>query len=79
VLHTVGQAEQARTYYAEALAISVEHGNRYEQARAHAGVGHALHALGDLDQGRRSWRQALDLYVRLDAPEADALRILLGL
>ncbi|WP_261575164.1 toll/interleukin-1 receptor domain-containing protein [Frankia gtarii] len=41
----------------------------YEQARSHAGLGHAHHRLGELGAARRGWEQARTIYAHLGAPE----------
>ncbi|MFE6662464.1 BTAD domain-containing putative transcriptional regulator [Streptomyces sp. NPDC057697] len=40
-------------------------------------LGHALAALGQSGRARASWREALDVYERLQAPAAEAVRALL--
>jgi hypothetical protein len=42
----------------------------YEQARAHAGLGHTHLATGHHDHALHHWRQALTLYADLGLPEA---------
>jgi hypothetical protein len=48
--------------------------DRYQQARAHNGLGQAGHVAGDLDQARRHWQEAVALYASVGAADADRLR-----
>lgn len=57
-----------------ALAIARDIDDRYEQARALTGLGHAHAALGDHAQARRDWQQALAIYTDLRVPDAEAIR-----
>jgi TolA-binding protein len=47
------------------------------EAHALTALGRALVAVGQPDRARACWRQALDTYVSLDAPEAERVRELL--
>jgi transcriptional regulator with XRE-family HTH domain len=49
-------------------------GDKYEQARAHDGLGRANHAAGDSGQARRRWQHALTLYTELGVPDAGQVR-----
>ena len=64
----------ARQRYAAALTLAAEAADRYEQARAHDGLGCAYQAEGAMAQARRHWREALARYSDLGAPEADRVR-----
>ena len=48
--------------------------DRYQQARAHAGLGHAHHATGKHGRARQHWQHALGLYTDLGVPEAGDVR-----
>jgi tetratricopeptide (TPR) repeat protein len=48
--------------------------DRYEQARALDGIARAYRDLDDPDQARQHWRQALEIFADLDAPEAAEVR-----
>jgi tetratricopeptide (TPR) repeat protein len=74
VLVATGQPGDARAQNAAALALAGQGGDRYEQARAHYGLARACDADGDPGQAVHHWRQALDLYTELGAPEADQVR-----
>jgi tetratricopeptide (TPR) repeat protein len=76
-LPTAGQPFDACARHADAPAVAGQICNRYEQARAHDGLGRAWQALGQPDRARAHWQQALDLYSWLGVPEADQVRILL--
>ncbi len=60
--------------HAAALTLTVETGDRYQQARAHAGLGHAHHATGKHGRARQHWQHALGLYTDLGVPEAGDVR-----
>jgi tetratricopeptide (TPR) repeat protein/transcriptional regulator with XRE-family HTH domain len=72
-----GRPVQSRERYTEALTIAAEVGDKYEMARAQAGVGSAQHALGDTAAAIRLWRLAYDGYVSLGVPEAEEIRSLI--
>jgi tetratricopeptide (TPR) repeat protein len=69
-----GQPAQARGKHAAALRLGRELGERYEQARAHDGLGQCWFATGDRGQARQHWEQALALYTDMGTPEAEAVR-----
>lgn len=69
-LLAVGQPGKAHAQHAVALRAAGQVGDRYQQARAHAGLDSACHAYGDLDQARRHWQQAHTCYTELGVPEA---------
>jgi len=58
----------------QALALAVKTGNRYEQARAHAGIAQAHNVLGEHAQARHQWQNALTIYANLDVPDAADVR-----
>jgi tetratricopeptide (TPR) repeat protein len=65
--------DDAARYYEQALAIARDIGEPYEQGRAHTAMAHALHTLGQPDEAQQHYREALEIYQRLRAPEADAV------
>ncbi|GIG69231.1 AfsR/SARP family transcriptional regulator [Phytomonospora endophytica] len=69
----MGDLAQAVTEHEGALAIAREVGYRPEQARAHDGLARAHRDLGDMANAGTHARQALDLYIDLDVPEADEI------
>jgi DNA-binding SARP family transcriptional activator len=73
-LLAAGQAEDACLRHSDALRLANQNDDKHDQARAHDGLGRAFHILGDPGQARRHWEQALALYTRLGAPEADQIR-----
>lgn len=73
-----GVPAEAVRHHDEAMSVAVASGNRYEHARAHVGLGDAHTDLGDHDQAREHWRQALDIYLDLDAPDAAEVEAKLG-
>ncbi len=71
VLNGLGEATDDVTLLTEALALATELSSADQQARAHAGLGHALGS-------REHYEQAVELYSRLAMPEAEPLRALLA-
>ncbi|MCO8275163.1 tetratricopeptide repeat protein [Actinoplanes sp. TRM 88003] len=67
----------ALDHFTRAHAIATEIENRYQQARAAAGLGHAHRALDDETAARLHFKQALSLYEDLGVPEAEQIRPLL--
>jgi hypothetical protein len=57
-----------------ALALAAHTGQKYQQARAHHGLGQVSHADGDPSQARRHWQEALALFTELGTPEARQVR-----
>jgi hypothetical protein len=57
-----------------ALAQCRHTGNRFEQARAHDGLGVAHLALDDAGQAREHWLDALAIYDELGVPETATVR-----
>jgi hypothetical protein len=49
-------------------------GDRYEQARAHEGVGDAFCAAGNLRRACLHWGVALKLYSAIGSPESSRVR-----
>jgi DNA-binding SARP family transcriptional activator len=73
-LLATGQPGQAHGEYAAALTGAREISDRREQASAHDGLGRVHHATRELRKARHHWKQALAIYARLGAPEADQVR-----
>jgi Flp pilus assembly protein TadD len=61
-----------------ALRLAAGNGNQYQQASAHRDLAESYHSDGEDEQARRHWRQALDLYRELGAPEAEQVQACLG-
>ena len=74
VLTSTGRAEPGRHEHLAALALAIEIGDRYEWARAHAGLARAAEMLGETEAAGRHRAQALSRYTEIGAPEADELR-----
>jgi hypothetical protein len=64
---------RARAHYTAALDLSAQTGDLDQQAHAHHGLARALQTNGDHAQAHHL-HQALTLYTRLGAPEADQTR-----
>lgn len=73
-LYAAGVLNDAVARHADALAVAVDIGDRYEQGRAYAGMAAIHESLGEVDRARRCREQALTAYRGLDVPEAEALR-----
>jgi tetratricopeptide (TPR) repeat protein len=67
-LRSVGRPALAQ--FRGALTLAVETCDRDEQARAHGGMARTHQVLGQREQARRHWRQALALSAAFGAPEA---------
>ncbi|GAA1642262.1 BTAD domain-containing putative transcriptional regulator [Nonomuraea maheshkhaliensis] len=75
--HAAGEHEAACRHLLDAVGISRQTGNTYEQALALKALGAARHAKEDHDAARRARRQALALFRQLNnLREADALTAL---
>jgi len=61
---------EARGYYTQALSIARDINAPVEQARALEGIGRCHSQEGNPDQGSAHLRQALAIYRRIGAPEA---------
>ncbi|MGO9082419.1 MAG: ATP-binding protein [Streptosporangiaceae bacterium] len=79
MLLETGRPADARTEHAAAHGLAAQAGERYEQARAHAGLASACQASGNARKAHHHWREALALYTDLDAPEADQVRAQLAI
>lgn len=73
-----GRPGEASAEHTAALTLASQIGDAYEQARAHAGLGAALHATGDVTLARHHWLRALDLYSELGAPDSEGIRVRLA-
>jgi tetratricopeptide (TPR) repeat protein len=73
----LGAIDQARTDHEIALEIARTIGDRYEEAKALEGIGHALFAEGHADLAAEWWRRAVTVYRQLNLPEADRVEKLL--
>lgn len=73
-MRAAGRNTTARGHHEAALAVAVTTDDQHQIARAHAGLGDASAAAGDTASALDHWQQALDLYVRLQVPEADTVR-----
>jgi tetratricopeptide (TPR) repeat protein len=84
-LNDLGQVHTAERRHQEAiachrqsLAICRELGDHFQEARAHWGLGAAAAAADGPPAAWPHWAVALAIFERLDVPEADDLRRLLG-
>ncbi|MET3422284.1 tetratricopeptide (TPR) repeat protein [Actinoplanes tereljensis] len=76
-LNGLGEAAEpadAITFHTEALTIATDIGAGAQRARAQAGLGQAHQALGDQNEARTHFEQALAGYTTLGLPEADQIR-----
>jgi DNA-binding SARP family transcriptional activator/Tfp pilus assembly protein PilF len=77
VLTTTGRPADGRAEHRAAAALAIEIGDRYEQARALAGLARAAEMLGDPDAAGRHWAQARSGYAEIGAPEAEDIRLII--
>lgn len=77
VLTMTGRPGDARQEHQAALTLAIEIGDRYEWARAHAGLARVAESLGDPDAAERHWAQAWSRYAEIGAPEAEDVRSIL--
>jgi tetratricopeptide (TPR) repeat protein len=73
-LRAAHRPAEALVSHHEALTMADANGDRYEQGRAHDGLGHAHHVLGDRDRARHHWRRALTIFTDLGTPEAEQVQ-----
>ena len=67
-------SQQARDYHTQALAIARELGVPLEEARALEGIGHCHIQDGNPGEGAAKLRQALAIYQRIGAPDAQRVQ-----
>ena len=70
-LRAVGRVDEALAEHRSAVLLARETGDRYEQARALAGMADLSHDSGDVGQADRYRGQSADLYRDLGVPEAE--------
>ncbi|MDA0633395.1 BTAD domain-containing putative transcriptional regulator [Nonomuraea sp. MCN248] len=75
---TAGRYEDAVRHAEQALVVSREIGHPYGEALSLTVLGRALMGLGSATRSAECLRQALGLFARLGAPEADDVRSLLA-
>jgi tetratricopeptide (TPR) repeat protein/transcriptional regulator with XRE-family HTH domain len=73
-LHRTGQPAAAQAELTAALRLATETGNTYEQASAYRDLAESYHDCGENEQALYHWQQALTLYAKLGALEADQVR-----
>ena len=78
VYQGVGRSAEALECWARSIASWRDCEHRLGLAEALQHRGDACHALGQLAAARRDWREALQIYDELGAPEAEAVRARLG-
>jgi tetratricopeptide (TPR) repeat protein len=74
LLLETGRTADALARHAVALDAASQVGEKYEQARAHAGLARAYQTSGDTGKARNHGHEALTRYTELGAPEADQVR-----
>jgi tetratricopeptide (TPR) repeat protein len=72
-LRAAGQLEQALDHHRQALELAGGVQHRYEEARAHDGIAHAI-VTAEPEAARDHWARALAIYDDLKAPEAGEVR-----
>ncbi|WP_307798553.1 tetratricopeptide repeat protein [Actinoplanes flavus] len=76
-LTTTGRPADGRERHLAALTLATGTGDRYESARAHAGLARAAEMLGDPDTAEQHRNQAWTGYTEIGAPEAEDIRRLI--
>src|SRR5205814_9350023 len=69
-----GNYRQAGACYRYAMDVFDELGDRYEQTCALTHLGQTYQAAADSDTAREAWRQALDILLDPQHPDADAVQ-----
>jgi tetratricopeptide (TPR) repeat protein len=67
----LGALDLARADHDAALVLARAGGDRYEEAKAHEGIGLVLAAQGRADLADERWRRAAEMYRQLSLPDAD--------
>jgi siroheme synthase len=57
-----------------ALGLAAEARNTYQQASTHRDLAESYHLVGEDEQARHHWQQALTLYTQLGASEASQIQ-----
>jgi DNA-binding SARP family transcriptional activator len=70
-----GRYSEALDGYQAALRMARENGEPYEEGKVLEGIAEAEQVTGRFDAARIALRQALDIYDRLEVPEAQTVRI----
>jgi tetratricopeptide (TPR) repeat protein len=73
-----GRAAQAAANAEMALTVLRGIGGEWRRGNVLVVLGHALNAVGQRDRGQVCWREALQIFETLDAPEAAEVRGLLA-
>ncbi|MEU7594300.1 BTAD domain-containing putative transcriptional regulator [Streptomyces sp. NPDC039022] len=74
-----GQPREAARHAEDALSTLRINGGTWRRATVLVTLGHALRAAGRPERAHVTWEEALRLFTTLRAPEADDVRVLLGL
>jgi tetratricopeptide (TPR) repeat protein len=74
LLLATGKPGDAHATFTVVLDLGIELDLGHMQARALDGLGRACQALGDADEARSNWQQALAIFTKLGVPEAEQVR-----
>ena len=74
LLGTLGRAREAADHLTRAVARFESGNDQEEEAGALRELGATMRKLGDTGQAGECWRRALEIYERLDLPEAEQVR-----
>lgn len=74
VHHHVGRYDEAIACYQRSRELFKEAGDQRLEAVVLTHIGDAHQAAGQVGEARQAWRQALDIYTRIDHPDAESLR-----
>lgn len=78
IYHQLGDYAQATASYLEAIDIYHRQSEQGDRAKSLARLGDTHLAAGQLEAADDAWRQAMEIFERLDSPEAETLRAKLG-
>ncbi|KAL9989193.1 hypothetical protein ACROYT_G003716 [Oculina patagonica] len=68
----MAQYEQAKQHFTEALEISKESGNKYDEAKSYCGIGTVLSSLGDFEKSKEYLEKSIEIYHAIGAQRGEA-------
>ena len=78
MLIELGRTGEAMEHLQRALIVCRDNGMPYGEGMTLASLGDGLRDLGQMDEARASWREALGILAGLGAPETEQVRKRLG-
>ena len=77
IYNSLGENKQAIEHFEKAQAIAREVGDQRGVGIILKDIGAVYRSLEEQDQARQSWKQALDVFIKIESPEADKVSKLL--